>query len=113
MNYLEQFSYDLLLLLKDSDQQTEPPPRANFSDTVNQWVIYDAYVEYEYQKELQDELDRKARTSEQRAVRKRILGEDTVDENLELSEKIIRAAKVLERMVNQNIFIDIAQGKLT
>ena len=27
--------------------------RANFSDTVNQWVIYDAYVSYEYQKELQ------------------------------------------------------------
>ena len=30
--------------------------RANFSDTVNQWVIYDAYVSYEYQKELQVDL---------------------------------------------------------
>ena len=97
--------------MKDSDQQTEPPPRANFSDTVNQWVIYDAYVDYEYQKELQDELDRKARTNEQRTTRKRILGEETVDESLELGEKIIRAAKVLERMVNLNIYNDIAQGK--
>ena len=24
---------------------TEPPPRATFSDNVNQWVIYDAYQE--------------------------------------------------------------------
>ncbi len=27
--------------------QTEPPPRANFCETVNQWVIYDSYVTYE------------------------------------------------------------------
>jgi hypothetical protein len=27
--------------------QTEPPPRANFCETVNQWVIYDSYVAYE------------------------------------------------------------------
>ena len=113
MNCPQQYSYGLLLLFKDGEAQTEPPPRANFSDTVNQWVIYDAYVDYEYQKELQDEQDRKGRASEQKITRKRILGEDTVDENIEMSEKIIRAAKVLERMVNQNIFIDIAQGKLT
>jgi len=24
---------------------TEPPPRATFSDNVNQWVIYDAYLD--------------------------------------------------------------------
>ena len=102
---------DVLFSLKDNEQQTEPPPKANFSDTVNQWVIYDAYVEYEYQKELQDELDRKARAFEQRPTRKRILGEETVDESLELGEKIIKAAKVLERMVNLNIYNDIAQGK--
>jgi hypothetical protein len=27
--------------------QTEPPPRANFCETVNQWIIYDSYVTYE------------------------------------------------------------------
>ena len=25
--------------------QTEPPPRANFSSTANQWEIYDAYMD--------------------------------------------------------------------
>lgn len=44
--------------MQADDVQTEPPPRTNFSDTVNQWVIYDAYVAYEYAKELQDEKDR-------------------------------------------------------
>ena len=38
---------------KSQDVQTEPPPRANFSDTVNQWIIYDAYTNYEKLKELQ------------------------------------------------------------
>ena len=38
---------------KSEDVQTEPPPRANFSDTVNQWIIYDAYTNYEKIKELQ------------------------------------------------------------
>ena len=38
---------------QSEDVQTEPPPRANFSDTVNQWIIYDAYTNYEKMKELQ------------------------------------------------------------
>ena len=43
----------LCLCHKSEDVQTEPPPRANFSDTVNQWIIYDAYTNYEKIKELQ------------------------------------------------------------
>ena len=27
------------ILLQSSDMQTEPPPRANFCETVNQWVV--------------------------------------------------------------------------
>ena len=41
------------------------------------------------------------------------MGEEAVDESIELGEKIIKAAKVLERMVNLNIYNDIAQGKWT
>ena len=80
--------------MQDDEQQTEPPPRANFSDTVNQWIIYDAYVDYEYQKGLQDELDRKGKTNEQKITRKRILGEQILDENQEVNEKLLRAANV-------------------
>ena len=38
---------DLLHLwyVQERGSQTEPPPRANFSATANQWEIYDAYME--------------------------------------------------------------------
>ena len=91
--------------------QTEPPPTASFSETVNQWVIYDSYVDYEYQKEMQDEQDRKSRAYETKITKKRLLGETKVNEGQELSDKVVRAAKVLERMVNQNRYIDIALGR--
>ena len=26
-----------------AEMQTDPPPRKNFNDTVNQWVIYEHY----------------------------------------------------------------------
>jgi hypothetical protein len=48
----------LNLFSQNEDVQTEPPPRANFADTVNQWVIYDAYVSYEYMKEMQEEKEK-------------------------------------------------------
>ena len=37
----------LLFALHEQERgsQTEPPPRANFSSTANQWEIYDAYTE--------------------------------------------------------------------
>ena len=35
--------------------QTQPPPRFKYAETVNQSVIYDAYVKYEELKEQQDD----------------------------------------------------------
>ena len=92
--------------------QTEPPPSATFSETVNQWVIYDAYVDYEYKKEMQDEQDLKGRRATDKQTKKRLLGDTNKDDGHEISQKVVRAAKVLERMVNQNIYIDIALGIL-
>ena len=93
--------------------QTEPPPSATFSETVNQWVIYDAYVDYEYKKELQDEQDLKGKRATDKQTKKRLLGDTNKDDGHEISQKVVRAAKVLERMVNQNIYIDIALGILS
>ena len=92
--------------------QTEPPPTTTFSQTVNQWIIYDSYVDYEYQKEMQDEQDLKKRTYGEKVAKKRLLGEDGTNEGRELSDKVVKAARVLERMVNQNIYIDIALGNI-
>ena len=39
------------------------------------------------------------------------LGEKEVDANLEINKKLLKAARILERMVNQNTYNDIAHGK--
>lgn len=105
------------MLLQSEDVQTEPPPRANFSDTVNQWIIYDAYSNYERVKEMQEELDKVKAKKDPEANStfniKRIIGEAQVDPNEDLNRKLLKAARILERMVNQNTYNDIALGKQT
>ena len=81
---------------------------------VTQWVIYDSYVEYEYQKELQEEQEKFARLCEGMKAKqgmKRLLPDETADENAKFERTFLRAARTLERMVNQNIYHDIALGK--
>ena len=74
-SFVERATQTMNNALKADDVQTEPPPRANFSDTVNQWVIYDAYVSYEYQKELQDEKERlRGKKEDTNQSMRRILG---------------------------------------
>ena len=112
-SFVERATQTMNNAFKSDDVQTEPPPRANFADTVNQWVIYDAYVSYEYQKELQDEKERqRGKKDDQNQSLRRLLGEKTVDKNLEVNKKLLKAARILERMVNQNTYNDIAQGRV-
>ena len=92
--------------------QTEPPPRAKFSDTVNQFVIYDAYVNYEVEKEMQEEQDKKGKSSDQKKY-KRLLDEKPVESNDESNETLLKSARILERMVNQNTYNEIALGILS
>ena len=77
---------------------------------MNQWVIYDSYVEYEYQKELQDEQERLAKLSDPKRAVKRLLPDNKIDENKQFEDRFLRAARTLERMVVQNIYSDIALG---
>ena len=102
----------IIYLLQCSEQQTEPPPSNKFAVTVNQWVIYDSYVEYEYQKELQDEQERLAKLCDPKRAMKKFCPDKQIDEEEknDLEDKFLRAARILERMVVQNIYCDIALG---
>ena len=97
------------------EMQTEPPPRFKYADTVNQSVIYDSYIKYEEMKEMQDEKSRLEsmgkKVVEQNSTIKRIMSEKQVDKHALVNKKLLRAARTLERMVNQNTYNDIAQGK--
>ena len=93
--------------------QTEPPPRATFSGTVNQWVIFDAYTTYEKEKELQEEEERmKGIKKDSKVSIKKLLGDKPPPcEVKKTGDTLLKSARILERMVNQNTYNEIALGK--
>nr|XP_054376988.1 dynein axonemal intermediate chain 1 isoform X7 [Pongo abelii] len=108
-NFSERASQTYNNPVRDRECQTEPPPRTNFSATANQWEIYDAYVE-ELEKQEKTKEKEKAKTpvakkSGKMAMRKLTSTESQTDDIIKLSQ----AAKIMERMVNQNTYDDIAQ----
>ncbi|XP_063570032.1 dynein axonemal intermediate chain 1 isoform X4 [Pongo abelii] len=108
-NFSERASQTYNNPVRDRECQTEPPPRTNFSATANQWEIYDAYVE-ELEKQEKTKEKEKAKTpvakkSGKMAMRKLTSMESQTDDIIKLSQ----AAKIMERMVNQNTYDDIAQ----
>ena len=103
-------------------QQTDPPPKKIFSQTVNQWIIYDAYEQHEIAKEAQEEKERKkSRASyeqENKSKESQISAKNRIEDNedsynIELSKKFVKAAKILERMVNQVIYDQVIKGSFT
>ena len=88
--------------------QTSPPTKRNFSGLVNQWVIYDKYMSYEHAKEQADENE--AAKNDKPVMRKRISREEGVNSKEVMLGQMKRCARILERMVNQNNHIDIAEG---
>ncbi|XP_037631943.1 dynein, axonemal, intermediate chain 1, paralog 2 [Sebastes umbrosus] len=106
-NFSERASQTLNNPLRERSCQTEPPPRSSFSATANQWEIYDAYVE-ELQKQKRNKEKPKAAASKKdndKSKRKTMLMETQNDD----ITKVGKTSKIFERMVNQNIFDDIAQ----
>ena len=77
-------------------------PTRIFSDTVDQGIIYDTYTELERQNKIMEEKDSKSKRKE--------VKHQKIDKVQELSNRFVQAARVLERMINQNTYMDIAQG---
>ena len=85
-----------------------------FSANVLQWVIYDAYQEDYAAQQLEKELERerkekeKAPVSRHQAMTRKLVGKAQLSEAVQ--GRVLECWKVLERMVNQNTFDDIAKG---
>ncbi|XP_051960947.1 dynein, axonemal, intermediate chain 1, paralog 2 isoform X2 [Xyrauchen texanus] len=106
-NYSERASQTLNNPPRERGCQTEPPPRANFSATANQWEIYDIYME-EIQRQEKSKEKQKVQISkkeEDKGKKKMIVAENLSDD----ISKVAKVSKIIERMVNQNTFDDIAQ----
>ncbi|NWR53465.1 DNAI1 protein, partial [Regulus satrapa] len=109
-NFIERSSTTYHYPLREKGLQTDPAPFETFSDNVNQWYIYDAYME---------ELERQQRAKEKEKTKPAAVKKEDMKTGRKLSyvepphveslSKVAKAAKIAERMVNLNMFDDIAQ----
>ncbi|XP_010879671.2 dynein, axonemal, intermediate chain 1, paralog 2 [Esox lucius] len=105
-NFSERASQTLNNPLRERGCQTEPPPRASFSATANQWEIYDVYLEEMQKQEKNKEKAKAVPKKEDDKGKKKLTLVETQSDDL---TKVAKVAKIIERMVNQNTFDDIAQ----
>ena len=109
-SYIERATQTPVRACHEVNIQTEPPARANFTQTVNQWVIFDFYQKYETKKEVEEktELEDILKSASSSATnRKKPNQVRLTEESAEV--RMLKSAKILERMVNLNTFDEIAQ----
>ncbi|KAJ3064774.1 cytoplasmic dynein with WD40 domain, partial [Podochytrium sp. JEL0797] len=113
-NFSERASQTINNPYRERSTNTEPPPARIFSYTVNQWSIFDAYMEDLQAKEKATKDKAKAAPSGAKGHKDddkaNILptenhSEDAYYKNPELKKAMI----IIERMANQNTFDDVAQ----
>lgn len=89
---------------------------ATFSANILQWVIYDAYQEDYEAQQLEKELEREKKEQGKMTVGKVTVQQKKGTGKTEVSEvvqgRILECWKVLERMINQNTYDDIAKGNV-
>ncbi|XP_076260407.1 dynein intermediate chain 2, ciliary [Rhynchophorus ferrugineus] len=97
---------------RSQETQTVPPPMATFSANVLQWVIYDGYQKDFEAQQLEKELERERKEKEKAPVSKHQPQRKTPGRS-QLSEavqgRVLECWRVLERMINQNTYDDIAK----
>ena len=114
-NFSERASLTHEIYMRSRETQTEPPPREVYSGMVNQAEIYDAYVsELERQQREKDAKERKKAGGRDETNKKRG-GHDDIQFGMSQHgghddcTPVTNAAKIMERMVNQNICDELAQ----
>ncbi|KAJ3136190.1 cytoplasmic dynein with WD40 domain [Physocladia obscura] len=114
-NFSERASQTINNPYRERSTNTEPPPSRVFTDTVNQWSIYDAYMEDVLAKEKNAKEKSKSDKSKTNKDddNKNVLqsssdnshNEEAYYKNVELKKAMI----IIERMANQNTFDDVTQ----
>ncbi|XP_076753588.1 dynein intermediate chain 2, ciliary [Xylocopa sonorina] len=104
-NFCERAALTYTNPLREMSTQTVPPPTAVFNAHVFQWTIFDEYQEDYAQQQREKEKERKLPLLPKREDLKKTVQ----TESMALTCRMLQAAKTLERMVNQNIYDEIAQ----
>lgn len=120
-NYSERAAQTVNNPSREKSTNTEPPPQRTCSFTVNQWTIYDAYVEDAAQKERAQKEKAKAPAA---AANTKHKGDDEkasllppasehgpggVEEVYYKNAELRKMMVVMERMANQNTYDEISQ----
>ncbi|KAK9824529.1 hypothetical protein WJX72_011108 [[Myrmecia] bisecta] len=114
-NFSERAAQTLNYPMCDRATTTEPPPTATMSGECSQWGIYDAYLLDQERQKLQEEVTKKGAAAKKSTTAgdndpcepARDTSKDDRGSTLH-SAHMSRAAKVLERMENQNSYNDIS-----
>ena len=106
-NFSERASQTLNNALRDRGTMTEPPPSVEYSSQCTQWEMYDAYIEdIERKKEMEGKKGKKDKGGGTTTKKKENQGGS---EDIVHSAAMAHAAKILERMTNQNTFADVTE----
>ncbi|CAH0695817.1 unnamed protein product [Spodoptera exigua] len=105
-NFCERAALTYNFPRRSVETQTIPPPRANFGATALQCIIFDYYQE-DYARKLREKEEEKPKRLRKKKAKHAKSEQQIHDERL--AQRIREAWAILERLVNQNIYDDIAQ----
>ncbi|XP_072429271.1 dynein, axonemal, intermediate chain 1, paralog 2 isoform X3 [Chiloscyllium punctatum] len=105
-NFSERASQTFNNPMRENGCQTEPPPRASFASTANQWEIFDAYEEVLAKQAMKKEKQKPHTVKKDEVSKKKISAVESMSDDI---SRVSKVAKIVERMVNQNSFDDILQ----
>ncbi|XP_050082023.1 dynein intermediate chain 2, ciliary isoform X1 [Anopheles aquasalis] len=107
-NFCERAALTIANPSRSVDTQTIPPPRSTFGASVLQWAIYDSYIEDYAQQQREKEREKEKKPGLQRRDEKSRKDEKAKQAE-EFNKRYLQACQIIERMVNQNIYDEIAQ----
>ncbi|KAL1397518.1 hypothetical protein pipiens_002512 [Culex pipiens pipiens] len=107
-NFCERAALTIANPSRAVDTQTIPPPRSSYGSSVLQWVIYDSYAEdyAQQQREKEREKEKKPMLHKRDEKSRK---DDKAKQTEEFNKRYLQACQIIERMVNQNIYDEIAQ----
>ena len=109
-NFVERAAQTYNNTLKDHAMETEPPLVLTYSGSTNQWEIYDAYVKDLVEKQTMRREAAKAKAGDAKKEPKEESSAPAKKKgDLMHSEAMAQASRILERLINQNIYEDITQ----
>ncbi|KAL1499669.1 hypothetical protein AB1Y20_011866 [Prymnesium parvum] len=111
-NFSERASQTLNNARRERGTMTEPPPSVEYSGQCTQWEMFDAYMEdIERRKEAEAKKGKKDKKEGTREKEDGVPGtaKEESKDNIVHSAAMAHAAKILERMANQNTFADVTE----